>query len=269
VLPAIEADVAQVQQVLMNLVINGAEAIGDRCGTVVVTTGAEDVDLSRAQTDFGSEIRSGRYVYIEVRDDGSGMDEETKSKIYDPFFTTKFAGRGLGLAAVLGIMRGHGGTIKLHSSPGGGSTFKVFFPASDQPPTELVKRAPRYRGRGLALVIDDDPGVRIAARRIFELFGFDVVEAENGRVGADLFARRAADITVVLLDMTMPEMSGEETFRELRRVRDDIPVILTSGYDEVEATRKFTSKGLAGFLQKPFAPDDLAAKLTAALGPSE
>jgi len=132
-----------------------------------------------------------------------------------------------------------------------------------------VKTSPRYRGRGSALVIDDDPGVRAAARRIFELFGFEVLEAENGRIGADLFAGQAAAITVVLLDMTMPEMGGEETFLELRGVRSDIPVILTSGYDEIEATRRFTSKGLAGFLQKPFAPDDLAAKLTAALGPSE
>jgi PAS domain S-box-containing protein len=269
VLPAIEADVAQVQQVLMNLVINGGEAIGEGCGTVVVTTGAQDVDPADAEKVFGSEIRPGRYVFIEVHDTGSGMDDETKSKIFDPFFTTKFTGRGLGLAAVLGIVRGHGGAIKVHSSPGCGSTFQVFFPASDRPAAAPVKRAPRYRGRGSALVIDDDSGVRAAARRIFERFGFEVLEAENGRVGADLFARRAAAITIVLLDMTMPELGGEETFRELQRVRADVPVILTSGYDEIEATRRFTSKGLAGFLQKPFAPEDLAAKLMAALGPSD
>jgi signal transduction histidine kinase/ActR/RegA family two-component response regulator len=268
-LPAIEADVAQVQQVLMNLVINGAEAIGDQRGTVLVTTGAQDIDELYAQSLFASEIRTGRYVFIEVHDTGSGMDAETKAKIFDPFFTTKFTGRGLGLAAVLGIVRGHGGAIKVYSSPGRGSTFKVFFPASSQPPTELAKPTPRYRGTGLALVIDDDPGVRGASRRMFQFFGFQVIEAENGRLGAELFARRAAEITVVLLDMTMPEMGGEETFREIRRVRDDVPVILTSGYNEIEATRRFTSKGLAGFLQKPFAPDDLAAKLALALGPSK
>ena len=268
-LPAIEADVAQVQQVLMNLVINGAEAIGDERGTVLVTTGAQDVDEGFARRFFASEIRTGRYVFIEVHDTGSGMDAETKAKIFDPFFTTKFTGRGLGLSAVLGIVRSHGGAIRVDSSPGRGSTFKVVFPASDQPAGVSPRTAVRYHGHGLALVIDDDQGVRSAARRMMKLFGFEVIEAENGRIGAETFARHAGEITVVLLDMTMPEMSGEETFRAIRRVREDVPVILTSGYDEVEATSRFTSKGLAGFLQKPFAPDELAAKLAAALAPSK
>jgi len=266
-LPAVEADVAQVQQVLMNLVINGAEAIGDQRGTVLVTTGVQDIDELYAQSLFASEIRTGRYVFIEVHDTGSGMDEETKGKIFDPFFTTKFTGRGLGLAAVLGIVRGHAGAIKVYSSPGRGTTFKVFFPASSQEALELVKPKPKYKGTGLVLVVDDDPGVRSAARRMLQFFGFDVIEAENGRIGAALFEKRAAEVTLVLLDMTMPEMGGEETFREIRRVRDDVPVILSSGYNEIEATRRFTSKGLAGFLQKPFGPDDLAIKLALALGP--
>jgi two-component system cell cycle sensor histidine kinase/response regulator CckA len=265
-LPAVEADVAQVQQVLMNLVINGAEAIGDERGTVLVTTGVQDVDEHYAQSLFASEIRTGRYVFIEIHDTGVGMDAETKAKIFDPFFTTKFTGRGLGLAAVLGIMRAHGGAIKVYSTPGRGSTFKVFFPASHREPLEVVKPPPLFHGEGVALVIDDDAGVRRAARRMFELFGFQVLEAENGRIGAEIFARRAAEITIVLLDMTMPEMGGEETFRELRGVRH-VPVILTSGYNEIEATRRFTSKGLAGFLQKPFGPNELAAKLALALGP--
>ena len=264
-LPAVEADVAQVQQILMNLVINGAEAIGDQRGTVLVTTGTQMVDEVYAQSLFAADgIGAGRYVFIEVHDTGSGMDDATKAKIFDPFFTTKFTGRGLGLAAVLGIVRGHGGAIKVYSSLGRGSTFKVFFRASSAAASEIVKPAPRYRGAGLVLVVDDDAGVRGAARRMFKLFGFDVLEAEDGRRGAAEFAARASEIVLVLLDMTMPEMGGEETFREIRRVRDDVPVILTSGYNEIEATRRFTSKGLAGFLQKPFTPDDLAAKLAAA-----
>ncbi|HVU49102.1 MAG TPA: response regulator [Polyangia bacterium] len=267
-LPAVEADVAQVQQVLMNLVINGAEAIGEDRGTVLVTTGAQDIDEHYAQSLFASEIKTGRYVFIEVHDTGAGMDDETREKIFDPFFTTKFTGRGLGLAAVLGIMRGHGGAIKVYSTPGRGSTFKVFFPASDRAPLEFDPKAPSFRGEGLALLVDDDAGVRGAARRMFELLGFRVLEAANGRQGADLFARHAQEIRVVLLDMTMPEMSGEETFRELRRVRDDVAVILTSGYNEIEATRRFVTKGLAGFLQKPFTPDELASKLAAVLIPS-
>ena len=266
-LPAVEADVAQVQQVLINLVINGAEAIGDARGTVLVTTGAQDIDEPYARNLFASELKTGRYVFIEVHDTGSGMDDGTQAKIFDPFFTTKFTGRGLGLAAVLGIMRGHGGAIKVYSSPGRGSTFKVFFPASSREALEVARVSPSFHGEGLALIIDDDPGVRGASRRMFELFGFSVLEAANGRLGAELFARRAQEITIVLLDMTMPEMGGEETFRELRRVRADVAVILTSGYNEIEATRRFTSKGLAGFLQKPFTPDELAAKLAAALAP--
>jgi two-component system cell cycle sensor histidine kinase/response regulator CckA len=264
-LPTIEADMAQVQQIIMNLVINGAEAIGDQRGTVLVTTGTQTVDEVYAQSLFATDgIKTGRYVFIEVHDTGCGMDESTKAKIFDPFFTTKFTGRGLGLAAVLGIVRGHGGAIKVYSSPGRGSTFKVFFRASGAEAVERLKPVPRYRGQGLVLVVDDDAGVRGAARRMLKFFGFDVIEAEDGRVGAAAFAARAAEIVLVLLDMTMPEMGGEETFREIRHVRDDVPVILTSGYNEIEATRRFTSKGLAGFLQKPFTPDDLATKLAAA-----
>jgi two-component system, cell cycle sensor histidine kinase and response regulator CckA len=265
-LPTIEADAAQVQQVLMNLVINGAEAIGDQRGTVVVTTGVQHVGEADAQQLFAAQLPSGPYVFIQVQDSGIGMDAVTQSKIFDPFFTTKFTGRGLGLAAVLGIVRRHRGAIKLDSTPGRGSTFKVLFPASQQPPVQAPKADPVYRGQGLALIIDDDAGVRAAARRLFEAFGFKTVEAENGRLGAELFSRRAAEITVVLLDMTMPDMTGEETFDELRRVGTDVPVILTSGYSEVEATSRFTAKGLAGFLQKPFGPADLAATLRAALG---
>jgi PAS domain S-box-containing protein len=266
-LPAIEADVAQVQQVLMNLVINGAEAIGDQRGTVLVTTGVQHVDEQYAQNLFASEIRSGRYVFIEVHDTGSGMDDDTRARIFDPFFTTKFTGRGLGLAAVLGIVRGHQGAIKVYSTPGRGSTFKVFFPASSREPLEIARAAPSFRGEGLALLVDDDAGVRGAARRMFELLGFRVLEAANGRQGAEIFERHAREIRVVLLDMTMPEMGGEETFRELRRIREDVAVILTSGYNEIEATRRFVTKGLAGFLQKPFTPDELALKVAAALGP--
>lgn len=267
-LPPIEADVAQLQQVVMNLVINGAEAIGDERGTVVVTTGTQDIDQVSAQQMFGAQLPVGPYVFIEVHDSGAGMDAETQNKIFDPFFSTKFTGRGLGLAAVLGIVRRHGGAIKLYSSPGRGSTFKVLFPASHRPPVEVPKADPLYRGHGLALIIDDDAGVRAAARRIFSAFGFETLEAENGRAGVEIFGRRAGEIAVVLLDMTMPDMTGEETFQELRRLRADVPVILTSGYNEIEATSRFTSKGLAGFLQKPFGPADVAARLRAALGPT-
>jgi PAS domain S-box-containing protein len=267
-LPAVSADIAQVQQVVMNLVINGAEAIGDQRGTVLVATGVQAIDEFYVQSLFSSEnIEPGTYVYLEVHDTGCGMDEATKMRIFDPFFTTKFTGRGLGLAAVMGIVRAHKGAMKVYSSPGKGTTFKVFFPATDAAATRPAPEVMSFRGEGLALVIDDDQGVREAASRLLEFFGFSVLQAVDGRHGADVFAQHASEVVVVILDMTMPEMNGEETFREIRRVRGDVPVILTSGYNEIEATRRFTAKGLAGFLQKPFTPKELTQRLALALKP--
>ncbi len=266
-LPSIEADVAQLQQIIVNLVVNGAEATGEDGGTVLVVTGTQEVDATYASTLFTpGEIEPGRYVFVEVHDTGCGMDEATQARIFDPFFTTKFTGRGLGLAAVLGIVRTHGGALKVYSTPGRGTTFKVFFRAS-----ELTPRPPRagetdtFRGEGLVLVIDDDGGVRKALRLLLEHFGFEVAEAPGGREGLRMLEGEASGATLVILDMTMPELSGEETFRALRALRNDVPVLLSSGYNEIEATRRFTSKGLAGFLQKPFSARDLATKLKAAL----
>ena len=265
-LPAVMADITQLQQIVMNLVINGAEAIGDQRGTVLVTTGVQAIDEFYVQSLFASEgIDPGTYVYLEVHDTGCGMDEETKSRIFDPFFTTKFTGRGLGLAAVMGIVRGHRGAIKVYSSPGKGTTFKVFFPASDEAAVRPAPEVMSFRGEGLALVVDDDQGVREAASRLLEFFGFRVMQAVDGRHGVEVFAKYASEVVVVILDMTMPEMNGEETFREIRRIRADVPVILSSGYNEIEATRRFTAKGLAGFLQKPFTPRELTQKLALAL----
>jgi len=267
-LPAVAADIAQVQQIVMNLVINGAEAIGDQRGTVLVATGVQAIDQFYVQSLFSSEgIAPGTYVYLEVHDTGCGMDEATKARIFDPFFTTKFTGRGLGLAAVMGIVRGHKGAMKVYSSLGKGTTFKVFFPASNAVAVGPTPEVMSFRGEGLALVIDDDQGVREAASRLLEYFGFRVLQAVDGRHGAEVFRQHASEVVLIILDMTMPEMNGEETFREIRRVRSDVPVILTSGYNEIEATRRFTAKGLAGFLQKPFTPKELTQKLALALKP--
>jgi PAS domain S-box-containing protein len=268
-LPAIQADVAQVQQIVMNLVINAAEAIGDQPGTVLVNTGAQHVGETAAATLLTADgLMPGEYVFVRVRDTGHGMDEATQGKIFDPFFTTKFTGRGLGLAAVLGIVRGHRGAISIDSSPGQGSTFKVFFPtASASIVADDLAVPGEYRSHGLLLVIDDDAGVRSAMRRILERFGFSVMEAEDGRRGADLFAVHAGDIALVILDMTMPKMNGEETFRAIRCLRADVPVILTSGYSEIEMAGRFSALRFAGFLEKPFTPAILAEKLARILPP--
>jgi two-component system cell cycle sensor histidine kinase/response regulator CckA len=264
-LPSIEADAAQMQQIVMNLITNASEAIGDKPGTITVRTAAANVDRDYlSQTYFDEELPEGRYVYLEVADTGSGIDEETKRRIFDPFFTTKFTGRGLGLAAVLGIVRGHHGAINLYSEVGRGTTFKVLFPASEKnagPDLKQQKDPSRnWRGRGTILVIDDEEGVRIVAKSALEKAGFSIITAEDGRVGLEIFRRRGAEIVAVLLDMTMPHMSGDEVYRELARVKPGVRVILSSGYNEQDATSLFVGKGLAGFIQKPYQPMALIKK---------
>jgi CheY-like chemotaxis protein len=266
-LPAVEADVAQMQQIVMNLVVNAAEAIGDERGTVLVTTGVQEIDAPYAATLYTpTDLPGGTYVFLEVHDTGVGMDDATLGRIFDPFFTTKFTGRGLGLAAVLGIVRAHKGALKVYSQPGKGTTFRIFFPASERAVAQgRGESVDAFRGTGSILVIDDDPGVRSALRMLLDHYGFEVVEAPDGRSGLQAFAAHAGDFVVVILDMTMPDLGGEETFRELRAIREDVPVILASGYNEVEATRRFAAKGLAGFLSKPFTAAELVSKLRAAV----
>jgi len=264
-LPAIEADAAQFQQLLMNLVINGAEAVPEgRPGTVTVTTRLEQVDEHYIRTQAGSgigELKPGRYVLLEISDTGAGMTEATKARIFDPFFTTKFTGRGLGLAAVLGIVRGHGGFIRVLSTPGEGTSFHVLLPALNVLPVREIREGQQTdtrSGHGVILVIDDEPLVRRLAQQALERYGYSVLLAENGERGLELFRRDLNRIDCVILDMTMPVMSGEETLMRMREIRAEIPVILSSGFDEAEAARRFEGKGLAGFLQKPYDAATLA-----------
>ena len=255
-LPPIEADAAQIRQVVMNLIINAAEAIGEKSGVVTVSTGVMEADHSYlSETYLDENLPEGYYVSLEVADTGCGMDEQTRKKIFDPFFTTKSTGRGLGLAAVLGIVRGHGGALKIYSQPQRGSTFKVLFPASQQAVEESVgpsAREQEWHGSGVILVVDDEETVRITTKLILEKLGFTVLTAEDGRAALEVFRSRVDEIVAVLLDLTMPHLDGEETFRELRRIRPDVRVILCSGYNEQETTNRFAGKGLAGFIQKPY-----------------
>jgi PAS domain S-box-containing protein len=269
-LPFVLADASQLQQVAMNLVINGAEAIGDKDnGTVLVTTGTQNVDETYVRSTLGgtSELQEGLYVSLDVHDNGCGMDEETIARIFDPFFTTKFTGRGLGLAAVQGIVRGHKGAIRVYSRPGQGTTFKVLFPAAPQTANEPepARTTPTISGNELILVIDDEEIIRRTAKAVLERDGCTVVLAENGKEGIDLFQVLSDKVSVVLLDMTMPVMSGEETHSRLTAINPDVPVILSSGYNEVEAVRRFTGKGLAGFIQKPYSAGALREKIGTAV----
>ena len=253
-LPAVEADATQLRQIVLNLVVNASEAIGDQSGTITLATGAIDCDLGYLKGAYiDDDLPDGSYVYLEVADTGCGMTEDVRHRIFDPFFTTKFAGRGLGLAATLGIVRGHSGTVKVYSEPGKGTTIKILLPASTRLP---VHAAPgpdsgAWRGTGTVLFVDDEETVRTVGARMLRQIGFEVLCAADGSEAVELFRCRQ-DICLVVLDMTMPKMGGEETFRELRRIRRDVRVILTSGYNEQEATSRFAGKGLAGFMQKPF-----------------
>jgi len=267
-LPLIEADTSQLQQLIMNLVINGAEAIGeDRSGAVLVATGVQDVDEAYLRSTLIEEIQPGRYVSLEVHDTGAGMDAATISRIFDPFFTTKFTGRGLGLAAAQGIVRGHKGTLKVYSQPGSGSTFKVLLPITEKQPGVQPPRAATeaLAGDATVLVIDDEQIIRQTAKAMLERYGYTVLVAENGKEGVDLFRVVLDKISVVILDMTMPVMSGEETLRHLKLIKPEVKVLLSSGYNESEAIRRFTGKGLVGFIQKPYSAQHLAQTVRAAL----
>ena len=267
-LSTVRADATQIRQIVMNLVINASEAIGDRDGQITIHTGELEATASYLLTTFNTaELQPGRYCFIEVSDDGCGMAQETLAKIFDPFFTTKFTGRGLGLAAVLGIVRGHKGTIKIYSEAGRGTTFKVLLPATgDSPKAPEVKSVSRssWKGTGTILVVDDEENVRRVAVKMVEQLGFTAVTAVDGRDGLERFIETDG-IVAVLMDLTMPRMDGAETFRELRLLRPGVQVLLMSGFNEQDAINRFTGKGLAGFLQKPFLIQDVREKLRAIL----
>ncbi len=261
-LPKVMADATQIRQVLMNLITNASEALEERSGIIAIATGAMDCDETYLD---GAEIRQdlepGTYVYMEVADTGTGMDAETRKKLFDPFFTTKFTGRGLGLSAVLGIVRGHGGTIKVYSEPGSGSTFKVLFPAlpGDGSPEEEGRPEPEdtWRGSGRILLADDEETVLAVGRRMLQKAGFEVEVARDGREALDIFRREPDCFDLVVLDLTMPQLSGEEVFREMRRIRPGVSVVVSSGYNEQEVRDRFAGKGLRGFIQKPYRTSEL------------
>ena len=255
-LPAIEGDGAQIRQIVMNLVINASESIGSRSGVVAITTGVVRVDDDYMQTLLHpAGLKTGDYVFIEVSDNGCGMDAGTLKRIFDPFFTTKFTGRGLGLAAVLGIVRGHHGALKVYSEPGRGTTFKLLLPASDSPAEPHMTDDPPLPAAavsGRVMVVDDEETVRTVATRMMETMGYTVDMAEDGRVAVELFRKEPASYRLILVDLTMPHLNGEETFRQLRHIRPGISVVLMSGFNEQDAMSAFAGKGLAGFIQKPF-----------------
>ncbi len=268
-LPPVRADHSQIEQVFMNLVLNASEAIGGEAGSITVETGTRELRERMLNPETGVELRAGPYVVLEVRDTGCGMDEQTRRRIFDPFFTTKFVGRGLGLAAVSGIVRGHGGAIEVSSEVGRGSRFTVLLPVTEtksgptegkpQPVTDL-------RGTGTMLLVDDEEVVRNMASAALTRMGYDVLLAANGPEALKCLRESAGFVTLVILDLGMPGMGGAEVLPELREIRPDLKVVISSGYTESEAMRMFQGMRVSGFIQKPYTTTQLAEQVKAAIG---
>ena len=221
-LPVVLGDATQLRQVVMNLVINASEAIGDKSGFIAITTGLTRADrayLSGAF--FARDLPEGDYVSLEISDNGGGMPPEVLEKIFEPFFTTKFTGRGLGLAAVLGIVRGHSGALKVFSEQGWGTTFKILLPCAEGTAEELTATSPGladWKGSGKVLVVDDEETVRVTTARMLEATGFMTKLAENGRTGLEEFTADPDGFTLIVLDLTMPHMDGDEAFHAIREL---------------------------------------------------
>ncbi len=268
-LPAVRADRSQIEQVFMNLVLNAAEAIGADAGSIEVVTGTREIRERTPSPETGVELDPGSYVYLEVKDTGCGMDAETRARIFDPFFTTKFVGRGLGLAAVSGIVRGHGGAIEVASTVGLGSRFTVLLRASEAkvPRAETPKVSPgELRGSGTVLLVDDEEVVRNMAETALERQGYEVLLAASGPAAIERFRVSADRIRLVILDLGMPGMGGSDILPLLRERRPDVEVVVSSGYTEAEAMRAFQGLRVSGFIQKPYTAAQLAEKVKQAIG---
>jgi PAS domain S-box-containing protein len=269
-LPPVEADRAQIQQVFMNLVLNAAEAIGNNQGEVSVSTGIREVDEAFIRNRVeAADLRPGQFVFLEVRDTGCGMDSATRARIFDPFFSTKFTGRGLGLAAVAGIVRGHRGAILVSSAPGSGSCFTVLFPAAGRIATPTLEMSSELRldGEGTVLVVDDEDLVRGLAKKVLERNGYTVLEADSGASAIEIAKQHPGDIAAILLDLSMPGLSGADAMQQMREARPSVKVLVSSGYAEEEAMRLFQGQPVSGFIQKPYTSTALAEKVKSVIGP--
>jgi signal transduction histidine kinase len=270
-LPPVLADETQIQQLLMNLVINAAEALRDGPGTISIATSTGHRSARElAATAFSPQLSDGEYVSLTVSDTGEGMNTDTLARIFDPFFSTRFTGRGLGLAAVVGIIRAHKGALRVESHPGSGSTFELLLPVHEERPavrfqamaSEVGPERPTWRATGTILVVDDEFGVRTLTRSVLERAGLTVLLAEDGGAGVESFRTHANQVRVVMVDLTMPGLDGRETLQQIRRIRPDVPAILMSGYTPADLDDCPAHE----FLQKPFTPTTLRAMVRRILG---
>jgi PAS domain S-box-containing protein len=261
----VEGDGTQLQQVMLNLVTNASEALGERDGRVRIRTGRAELGADALAEAEGAA--AGRCNFLEISDDGPGMDEATRQRIFEPFFTTKFSGRGLGLAAVLGIVRAHRGAVQVESEPGRGTTVRVLLPEAPRSAARVDGAASRRAEparRGTVQVVDDHESVVEVAQLILESAGHRVIASIGGRAGIEHFRAQAREIDAVLLDLTMPDADGEQVLDEIRRLRPDVRVIIATGYGAGYAAERVRSR-VAGFVRKPYEPEEMLAAIDHAL----
>jgi signal transduction histidine kinase len=266
-LPMIKGDAAQLHQVVMNLITNASDAIGEEVGMITLSTYYVFADRAYlSSTYLDDDLPPGEYVCMEVSDTGCGMDAATSARIFDPFFSTKFAGRGLGLAATLGIIRGHRGAIKVYSEPGHGTTFKVLLPVAEEdatmPKPEAEDRSVElWTSTGTILIADDEETAREVAKEACKNHGFDVITANNGKEAVEIFKEKRKEISAIILDLMMPVMNGQEAFIKIKGIQPTIPIILSSGYTEEDATTRIGGINPNAFVQKTYSLNELSRKL--------
>jgi PAS domain S-box-containing protein len=256
--PFINGDTNQIRQIVMNLIINASEACGEEQGEIHISLAQRIVSVGHSDKDyFGTTIPSGTYICLEVTDNGCGMDAETKRKIFEPFYTTKFTGRGLGMSAVLGIIKTHNGAMQLVSQEGKGSTFTVYLPAlsSNQNGNAMREDAipsARWQGSGTILLAEDEEQIVIVAQAMLQKLGFVVITAANGQDALDMYRRNASGITAVVTDLGMPVMGGYTLIRELKTLNPDLPVIISSGFGDTVIASRIAPDDIAGLISKPY-----------------
>jgi len=257
-LPTIMADASQIKQIVMNVIMNASEAIGENQGKILVSLTKSTIKAEQPKTDhLGKYIPAGCYICLEITDTGCGMDEETKSRLFEPFFTTKFTGRGLGMSAVLGIIAAHKGALQLFSQPGKGSIFRVYLPvqANDSAVNESDQEpaiSEQWKGSGTILLVEDEEQVLLVAKTMLEELGFTVIKAYNGKEGLELYQQHAPSITLVVTDIGMPIMDGYALIRELKILNPDLPITISSGFGEVDISSRFSGGEIAGLINKPY-----------------